>query len=856
MSQHADPDAILKPKQCPEALRTHEEDLSTTPLFAPCGTSFVSEIVLVAQLETYQPGEKIWLQGEECKKVYILKSGEVELIQDDHTVLHTWSAGAMLGLCIMLNVHHRLRTAQAAAVCECLALPSTSFQAILKQHPAEKKHFLEAAQAEAKGILGDRQFECLVGEVPISPRKTVHRKGAFHRKSHDASLDDKLDKSPKKSKAVEKLPTIEPVMKPFASSKLVPSSLPLSSRFRRPSWSKRCASVLDDDSGSDTELNSVSAQFSERQISTQSSPDVVWSRSSTAPTFPDALLTPDHSGTGSHLLVPRPPASSNGSRDHHPSLSVASKSSFPEPADDMSPASKKATYWCDVIKDWFGCLDTDGSGRIDREEFKNIANNLSAAFAWDDHQSALLLQEIDINSDEQVDLPEFAGWLTNVHATMTFSPEGWLQTYDLGDTLQPLYECYDPDRSGISKDQFLRTYRIIANALKHTPVAFQKKADVWVRAAEEEYENLNDDGKEMLVEIDDFIEWQAQLLKHSGIPNSVLPEKVAGLAQALKVINNLDKKKTVADDKDEAALSKSIQKVASLARELYLPCSQQLRKLLEANNHERKETQGCDENYKWENPPDGAVNRLRRDCAINMGVLLPGILPHKSGGTSKSDVWRFARRNSHMRNRMNTPVLGELLLCFHSSAGSLGETNRFFAWLEAPRKSESDRKMYYELVPRNDGCGNALEPEWQRLPDGAPFHAELERLPKEQVILAILKTQELAHDQLQWPQVQRSLGLAESLELVMHEDVEQLSKVIHTFARQHVMQQPWHREQLEMGMTISDVVNEHLQEAVFSPEEVLHLLLNQEKMADPQPEPKNKLVATLSKMFSKNLSEA
>ena len=179
-------------------------------------------------------------------------------------------------------------------------------------------------------------------------------------------------------------------------------------------------------------------------------------------------------------------------------------------------------------------MDTDGSGRIDREEFKNIANNLSAAFAWDDHQSALLLQEIDINSDEQVDLPEFAGWLTNVHATMTFSPEGWLQTYDLGDTLQPLYECYDPDRSGISKDQFLRTYRIIANALKHTPVAFQKKADVWVRAAEEEYENLNDDGKEMLVEIDDFIEWQAQLLKHSGIPNSVLPEKVAGLAQALK----------------------------------------------------------------------------------------------------------------------------------------------------------------------------------------------------------------------------------------------------------------------------------------------------------------------------------
>ena len=34
--------------------------------------------------------------------------------------------------------------------------------------------------------------------------------------------------------------------------------------------------------------------------------------------------------------------------------------------------------------------------------------------------------------------------------------------------------------------------------------------------------------------------------------------------------------------------------------------------------------------------------------------------------------------------------------------------------------------------------------------------------------------------------------------------------------------------------------------------EVLRLLMDQEKIADAQPEPKNKLVATLSKMFSKN----
>ena len=386
--------------------------------------------------------------------------------------------------------------------------------------------------------------------APAAPPTTVHRK-VFQR-SRAANAPE----SPKKSKALAKLPSIDPVTKPLASTKLSPVSLPISAKMRRTSWSKRCGGILaDDDSGSDNELNMVSAQWSERQVSTQSAPDtMMWARSSTVPTFANIVVTPDAGGSGtcSHRLSKwRDPSPS-------PTPSPASKASGLEFADDTSPASRKATYWrlgsfvlklargqsprrvCvgllryDVIKDWFGCLDTDNSGRIDRDEFKNIAQNLSVAFAWDDHQSALLLQEIDTNSDEKVDLPEFADWLTNVHATMTFSPDGYLQTYDLGDTLQPLYECYDPDRSGISKDQFVRTYRIMANALKHTPVAFQKKADSWVRAAEEEYENLNESGKEILIEMDDFIQWQAQLLKHSGIPNSLMPEKVDGLAQALK----------------------------------------------------------------------------------------------------------------------------------------------------------------------------------------------------------------------------------------------------------------------------------------------------------------------------------
>ena len=44
---------------------------------------------------------------------------------------------------------------------------------------------------------------------------------------------------------------------------------------------------------------------------------------------------------------------------------------------------------------------------------------MSATLAWDDHQSDLLLQEIDTKHDDLVDVQEFAEWLTNVNATIT-----------------------------------------------------------------------------------------------------------------------------------------------------------------------------------------------------------------------------------------------------------------------------------------------------------------------------------------------------------------------------------------------------------------------------------------------------
>eukprot|EP00435_Cladocopium_sp_Y103_P002823 s428_g1.t1 len=341
---------------------------------------------------------------------------------------------------------------------------------------------------------------------------------------------------------------------------------------------------------------------------------------------------------------------------------------------DLSPASKKANGLYMIICDWFQVFDKDQNGWIDKEEFNIVTSHLTATLAWDDHQSDLLLQEIDTKHDDLVDVQEFAEWLTNVNATITVGTDGWLQMYDLADTLKPLYDCFDPDGTGISKDQFLRTYRVIANSLKHTPVPSQEKMDIWVRAAEDEYEAL-DAQRDMMIDFEDFVQWQVQLLNSGGTPNALMPRKVSDLAEALKVIHDIDEQGSWHSGDVSAALTEAVTKVASIARELYLPCKDQLRRHLEDNMHEhqQEDNEHAMDDFTWLSPGQDYLDRLRRDCAIELGVLLPGVMPNnpsKEAGAKKSEVWKVARRNSHLKQRnlsaetLERPVVN-LLSTFH-----------------------------------------------------------------------------------------------------------------------------------------------------------------------------------------------
>ncbi|CAJ1398897.1 unnamed protein product [Effrenium voratum] len=616
-------DALL-----PELRKALRLELLKSPTFAPCSASFLEELLLESDQRQLAAGEMLWAKQDRCDQLLILRQGEVELLKDDGSAIFRWRSPALLGMWAFLHIRYHLAAARAVEPCECLAIQTSVLMAILRQHHLEKKHFISCAHAEATQV-SDETWVCMMPELKPeeeSPIPVVIRKPKLMLHRHSAP-----EVAEEGRLGSKKLPGIEPMTK-TNSGRSTNHRILSRLRNQRPCWRRSVARLVSD--GSDAE--------------------------SSASGTPGAT-------SDEYFMCHENSSSTSAGRDE------SGVSDGP-----LSPASRKASRQQRVIKKWFETFDSDQNGRVDLEEFKTVTSHLCATMLWDEHQSSLLLQEIDTNGDHLVDLQEFAEWLTNVNATITVGLDGWLEAYDIADTVRPLYECFDPAGTGISKDQFLRTYRIIANSTKHAPIPDQDKADIWIRGAEEEYEAL-DARHDVNIDFEDFVRWQAELLKSSATPNSLIPEKVEQLAEVLKVILDID---TGARGRGlPAALQESVQKVAQLARELYLPCKDQLRKQLDENlKRTVQDPPPQREDFHWASPGHTALDHLRRECAIDLGVLLPGVRPREE--MTKKDAWRVARRNSHLKNRSSTLVPGEVLMCLP------GRRGEFLAWLEVPSREE------------------------------------------------------------------------------------------------------------------------------------------------------------------------
>ncbi|CAJ0566077.1 unnamed protein product, partial [Mesorhabditis spiculigera] len=67
------------------AVHIHMETLRRVPLFADCDPTLLYEFILRLELQVYSPGDYICRKGEVGKEMYIVKSGFVEVVNEDGT---------------------------------------------------------------------------------------------------------------------------------------------------------------------------------------------------------------------------------------------------------------------------------------------------------------------------------------------------------------------------------------------------------------------------------------------------------------------------------------------------------------------------------------------------------------------------------------------------------------------------------------------------------------------------------------------------------------------------------------------------------------------------------------------------
>jgi CRP-like cAMP-binding protein len=116
-----------------------EEMLANAPLFSGFGSAELKRLARALYPRRHQAGEVILNEGEEAAGLYIVSSGQVEVVKDlggpKETVLATLGQGDFFGETALLDGYPRTASIRALEDVECLVMTRWDFLAELKSKP-------------------------------------------------------------------------------------------------------------------------------------------------------------------------------------------------------------------------------------------------------------------------------------------------------------------------------------------------------------------------------------------------------------------------------------------------------------------------------------------------------------------------------------------------------------------------------------------------------------------------------------------------------------------------------------------------------------------------------------------------
>uniref|UniRef100_A0A915PDQ1 Cyclic nucleotide-binding domain-containing protein n=1 Tax=Setaria digitata TaxID=48799 RepID=A0A915PDQ1_9BILA len=172
-------------------LRIHEQD---------CELSLLSELILMMKLQAFSSGDYVFKKGEIGKKMYIVRRGQLEVINDDDaTVLAILKEGSVFGELSILNIpgnkdmNKRTATVRSIGFSDLHVLEKESLQNVLDEYPDVKQSFIEKGKKllQKDGLLNMKQWE----EEVMDLEEHKNMKQSFLRMQNIADqLNDNIEK--------------------------------------------------------------------------------------------------------------------------------------------------------------------------------------------------------------------------------------------------------------------------------------------------------------------------------------------------------------------------------------------------------------------------------------------------------------------------------------------------------------------------------------------------------------------------------------------------------------------------------------------------------------------------------------
>jgi len=393
------------------------------------------------------------------------------------------------------------------------------------------------------------------------------------------------------------------------------------------------------------------------------------------------------------------------------------------------------------IKEVFNKYDENGSGCLSRVELRKVMSQLGK---FDEIELDQMLSEMDKDGNGEIDIHEFVEYVSAPTAQITLLADGDSAMFDLEKVLLPLFKVYDANNSdSISLDEFTECHDVLVGAMNALPPEDNVKMSVLaVGDAARIFETIDTTGDKK-ISIEEFVDWQRNLLENSGISRTHLLELVQKLSSLLQTVHMLNTtKKGRTNRPPDKAFEDLQQKMLDACKELWH--TRKRSKIVSAPAHLMH---GQGQEHIWTKFPE----HLTTTALVTFNM--------RSSGLMTKDVIGMQVSVNICVPELETTSSGALAVKqWHAKA------IRSVKFSRKSKKRPEDHLYYYKMV---DGA-------WVESEE-SHFYAVFSALPQEFRVMALFITEANFGSKMAWAQILNALRFAVEYSLLEAEDIMQYS---------------------------------------------------------------------------------